>query len=518
VGEIDLLHDEIGASGQIWLGDERWASATDADLRLRRLDDGGGNPTLVFTDITANWSSAEPSLGNHQWAQRTLLVFSREFQDGKRFLRLHTHARADLTLSTAFAVVPTGQFNAWRPDVATDYAGGAPDTLLVVFQRETDLSFFNSATSDVYGSLVDVVIGTAGASFAIASSGVVDNERPTVGKIRIGGAGTWTVAYQSISAPVTAGSSWDIVVRRVDRNLTVTAPHVVGSTLEHEMAPRLGGINGSQVLVHVRSSVADAGAKPTGSAGHDVVSRRLDWNGANFTQPFVATQLESAPDARIVLTGIDLDRDTGSHYALTYRSTATENVYLKMLGHRAYALGETLVFDAVGNDTSLGGAVAYDDDNQRFLLGYATNIPGFGTVTVRPYVHPTAPAPFSSGSSCGSGQLSWLGSQLIGDGSVAVRMTNAPVGAISLVLFATGTASAQLFGLPPVVDGCWLLVPTGGPDYLGFVDPQLGPTATWTFGLPEQLAPFTLRLQGVHFDATNTQVLSTARLSVPLVK
>jgi hypothetical protein len=517
VGELDLLHDEQGIDGQVWLVVERWASATDGDLRLRRMDDGGADVTLVWTDISASWSSAEPSLGNHEFAQRTLLAFSRHFSDDTRRVRLHSHDRADFALSTSFAALSTGDFNAWRPDVATDYTAGAPDTLLVVFQRETDLSFFNSATSDIYGALVDVGIEWAAPAFAIASSGVTDNERPTVGKIQSGGAGTWTVAYQSIDAPVAVGSSWDIVVRRVDRNQVVTAPFTVGSSLEHEMTPRLAGSNGTQVLAYVRSAVADVGAKPSGTVGYSVISRRLDWNGG-FSTPFGGMQLENAPDARLVLTGFDVDRDTDSHYALTYRSTVTNNVYLEMLGYRGYALGETLVFDAVGNDASLGGAVTFDEDNQQFLLGYSYNIPGLGLERIVPYVHPTAPAVFTSGTGCGSGQLSWLGSQLIGDGSVGVRMTNAPVGGITTVLFATATASAQLFGLPPVVDGCWVLVPTGGPDYLGFVDPQLGPTSTWTFALPESLAPFTLRLQGVHFDATNTQVLTTARLSVPLVK
>ena len=518
VGEIDLLRDEQGASGEIWLCAERWASATDCDLRLRRCDDDGANATIVFSDITATWSAAEPSLGNHEYAHRTLLVFSRHFSDDTRRLRFHPHDRTDFALSTSAYVVPTGSFNAWRPDVATDYTGGAPSTLLVVFQREEDLTFSNSATSSIHGCLIDVSLGVANAPFAIIGNGISDNERPTVGKLRAGGAGTWTVAYQTINTPLWAGASWDIELRRVDRNGMVTAPYSVGAGSEHEMAPRLGGNNGTHVLTYVRSSVADVGAKPSGNVGHTLVGRRVDWNGASFSPPYGGTLLEVAPDARIVQTGIDLDRTTGSHYALTYRSTVTENVYLDVLGYRGYSLGETLVFDAVGNDASLGGAVAYDEDNERFLLGYSYNIPGLGLEQIVPYVHPGAPAPSTSGSGCGSGQLSWLGSQLIGDGSVSVRMTKAPAGAITTVLFATTTASLQLFGLPPVVDGCWLLVPTGGPDYLGFVDPQLGPNATWTFPLPESLSPFTLRLQGVHFNATNTQVLTTARLSVPLVR
>lgn len=185
-------------------------------------------------------------------------------------------------------------------------------------------------------------------------------------------------------------------------------------------------------------------------------TRRLDWNGA-FSTPFGGMQLENAPDARIVTTGFDFDRETGSHYALTYRSTVIDNVYLVMLGYRGHGLGETLVFDAVGNDASLGGAVTFDEDSQQFLLGYSYNIPGLGLERIVPYVHPTAPAVSTSGIGCGSGQLSWLGSQLIGDGSVSVRMSNAPIGGITTVLFATATASAPLFGFPPVVDGagCW---------------------------------------------------------------
>lgn len=519
VGEIDLIHDSQAAGGQIWLVAERWASATDADLRLRRVDNGGGGATLVWTDITANWSSTGPSLGLHRYAQRTLLAFARHFfVDGKRLVRVHTHDRADFVLSTSFAPVWTGDFNAWRPDVSTDYAAGAPSTLLVVFQREGDLAFANSGTSIVQGTIVDVDTGTTGTPFDIEATPGEDHERPVVAKVRAGGSGAFGVAYQTIGAGGGAHIDWDVQMRRVDRNAVVSAATEISLVSGHDMAPHIAGENGDLLLVWVRSSAAVAGAKPLGDVGQTLVAYRVQWNGAGYTTLLPGQQLEHNVDPRIVVTGFDRNRDTQSHYAVTYRSTATENAYLDVLGFDGASLGQHLLFDAAGNDASSGGAVAYDEDNEQFLLGYAYNIPGLGLEYVRPFVHPSAPAITSSGSACGTGNLDWIGSQLIGDGSVSVRLQNAPVGAIATVLFATSTASLQLFGVAPIVDGCWLLVPNAGPDFLGWVPPQLGPNPVWTFGLPSALTSVTLRLQGVHFDAGNTQVFTTERLNVPLVK
>jgi hypothetical protein len=101
---------------------------------------------------------------------------------------------------------------------------------------------------------------------------------------------------------------------------------------------------------------------------------------------------------------------------------------------------------------------------------------------------------------------------------VRLRLSNLPAGAISTVLAGTATANVPLLGVPPVLNGCWLLVPNTGAGSLGFLSIAVGPTATWFLDLPEWLDPMTVHFQGIHFDAAGAAVLTTQRLSVPLVK
>ncbi len=48
--------------------------------------------------------------------------------------------------------------------------------------------------------------------------------------------------------------------------------------------------------------------------------------------------------------------------------------------------------------------------------------------------------------------------------------------------------------------------------------PTVGPSASWVLRLPTWLDTGTLYFQGVHFDATNSQIFTTQRLNVPIVK
>lgn len=84
---------------------------------------------------------------------------------------------------------------------------------------------------------------------------------------------------------------------------------------------------------------------------------------------------------------------------------------------------------------------------------------------------------------------------------------------------ATAPASVQLFGIPPFVDGCWLLIPSTGPDFLGIVDVGFGHLPVWNFVLPEFLVSYTYYFQDFHTDGSaNFSLVSTQRLAVPLVR
>lgn len=517
VGSIDLLRDDSGTSGNLWLATERWAAANDADLRLRRVDDDGQSSTLVFTDITTSWSSAEPSLGLHLYAHKTLLVFSRDFAvTNIRRLRWHAHDRADFTLQTGVLTIDSNDQNAWRPDVATDYTAGATDSLLVVFQRDGAGNFINTTTSTIYGSLIDLG-GVAGPSFPIAANGTQDHERPTVGKIQSGGAGNWAVAWQVISNGAGSHPDWDLELCRVNRSAVVTAATNV-DTGQHDLAPRLAGVNDTQVLAWTRASTAVVGTRPIGANGEDLQTRRYDWDGTSFQWSNAGWYVSSNPDARVQLTGIDVDRTTRSHYLLTYRSTVTDNVYLASLGYRGHVVAPLTVWSAGIGENSVSGAVTYDEDAEQFVLGYGVNHAAVAYAHIDRYAHPTAAAITTTGIGCGTGQLSWIGSQLIGDEGVTVRLDNVAPGALMVVLLGTTTVNTALLGVPAVHNGCWLLVPNTGVGSLGFLPLGIGPAANWSLDLPEWLDPMTLRIQGFHFDGANTEVFTTQRLNVPIVK
>ena len=93
-----------------------------------------------------------------------------------------------------------------------------------------------------------------------------------------------------------------------------------------------------------------------------------------------------------------------------------------------------------------------------------------------------------------------------------------PPGALATILVGTQPTNQLLTGQPPVQNGCWLLVPASGPGALATLPIGFGPSLSYDFDLPEWLGPLNLEFQGVHFDAATVEVLTTTRLSVPLIK
>lgn len=522
VVELDLMRDTALLYGNLWHATSRAASASDLDLYVRRTNDDGSNTVDIFVDLNTTWSTIEPSIGMHAASGLALVAFTRDFDgNGFRKIRYHEHSRYDNFQQNHFTAINTDPDNAWRPDVAHDLNPVSAGGLLVVFQREDTGVFANVAASEIVGCTIALPSAVAGPQFVIAQSLVEDMERPVIGKRQAGDAAEWTVAWQviGVGAPFSPHIDWDIEVRKVDVNGPLGTSHAVAFVAQatHQMAPRLTGFGDSQRIVYTASLVSDAGPKPMGENGHLIYSRNIQWNGAVPT--FLGSSaLQSDADARLVLLGFDVDRDTGDHAFLTFRSTVTNNVYFRTLGYNGMWTDYGTVFAAPAGNTVSGGAVVYDLAANRFVIAYGRNPAGGGSIELRSYEYETAPAPTLGGLGCGSGTLAWDGLQLIGSASSGVTMTNAPAGALMTVLVGTAPFSAVLNGIPPIVNGCWLLVPNVGPDALGFLPGAIGPNHSWTLPLPESLDPLTIYFQGVHFDATNTQVYTTQRLTVPIVK
>ena len=520
---IDLVRDDY--HDDLWLAMSRWVSASDADLWLRRADDDGGNAADLFTDLSASWSTTQPSLGQHLATGKFLLAFSRRFVTGAQKLRFHLHHRNDAVLQTHVANLGDNAVNAWRPDVATDLNTSAAAVLAVVWQSEGNgFPLVDLPDSRVFGAAVDLTgTGTAGTPFVIAQDPAFDHERPQIGKM-IGTSQHLAVVYQQIDSGLVPGGAqptWGAALRSVTAAGAVGAVTMVNDQVVgfHRMAPRLAGFDQTQIVSWNSASTNLAGPHPTDVVGAEINCRRHFWNGTTFAPTHQVHNIASSADRRLLTTGFDADRTTRSHYGISYRSTVTDQVYFEMLGLTGDTLATEVVYVPAANEVTGVGAVCFDDDDDHFVIAFErTQAGGSSAARLVRFAQLTAPPPSHGGIGCSNALLSWNGSQLIGSAFGRVILDGVPPGALMTVALATQPFAQPLLGVPYVVNGCWLLVPNTGPDHLGFFAPGFGPQANWTLPLPEFLPAMTLHFQGFHFDATSSVVTTTQRLSVPIVK
>jgi hypothetical protein len=519
IAEVAIAHDPFG-SKNLWVAEVRYAGG-DADLWLWRTDADGQNPILAYSDLSASWSAIEPSLGISRGGASTLLAYTRDvLSNQRRVLRLHDHSRFNLAFegTVLFPIGPTNR-NCWRPTVGHDLAIGS-STLLVAFQVEEDNPFSNVLASAIYGLEVDCAgAGSFGSAFAIAEQAAVDHERPSLAKVN-GSAREWTVAYQRYQHFLPNGFSWDAALRRINPGNVVSAEFLIDTATagQHEMTPKLAGHDDRLMLFTVASTIAESAQKPQGSAGHRIRGTRLEWNGAGYALPHGSRTLQSNGDPRLELGGADFDFHSGSHFALTFRSNATETLYLRTYGYQGLELGSDVIDQpTTGIGRVIAGGVCFQASNDEFIAGYGIDDPGVTSASrIRRRTY-TGLFPVSTGgSACIGTQLGWYGSRLVGTEQCGFQFTNAPANTFTVVLLATTSASLQLFGIDGVHDGCWLLVPLGGPDYLGMLGPIVGANGSWQVSLPETLPNVALRGQAVTFDPAFGEFFSSSRVTAPI--
>ncbi|MCU0866711.1 MAG: hypothetical protein MUC36_23250 [Planctomycetes bacterium] len=521
VVDVAIAHDAMGVKN-VWYAEVRQTGA-DADLRLLRCDENGQNPILVFSDITASWSSIEPALGINVPAASAVLAWTRHLvASDTRRVRVHVHDRLDLGFDGTVVLVPNQpDTHHWRPTVGHELSPVSFTSVLIAYQVENGVAFANGAFSQIHA--VELACGGTGsvtAQFPVAQTAFVDHERPTLAKVAVGPTRVWTVGYQRHAG--LANSDWSIGIRRINAANVVGAEQLVDNLVaqQHEMAPKLGGSDDRLMLFCTASTIAESLPKPGNANGHRIRGTRLDWNGVAFAAPHGTEVLESEVDARLELGGVDFDRNSGSHWGLGFRSNVTQNVYLGVYGFRGEQVRrETLGAPTTGLGTSVGGAVCFQADDDEFVAAYGIADPGLNSVSwLRRSQYPITLGVTASGASCTPVQLAWYGSTWVGTEHCGVQFSNAPAGSFTLVLVAVAPASLQLFGIDGVHDGCWLHVPLGGPDYVGNLPLVVGGAGSWQLSLPEVLGPGTLRFQGVNFDPASNEFFSTNRMNVPIVK
>jgi len=519
--EVDVAHDPLGAKG-LWFAEVR-AVGTDTDLRLIRTEDDGSAPFAVYTDLSANWASFEPSIGINSAAAKTVLAFTRHLQTDTRGVRVHVHDRLDLAFDGTWVSMPnTGGRNQWRPAVGHDLAPVSLTTLLIAYQVETTGAFSNISTSAIHGA--EFACGGNGSvvsQFVISELAGTDQERPTVGKVASGPARTWTIAYQRYQ-PFGSGFDWDVAMRRIDSAWAIGGETVTGNFLPdaHEMAPVLAGCDDRLMLFTACSTVAESIAKPNGVNGHRIYGRRLGCSGFAVWTAIGPLVMQENADARLEISGADFDTTTQSHWALAFRSNVTENVYLRVYGYHANGVSyDTVDAPTTGLGTSKHGGVCFQVDDSEFIVGYGIDDPGVGSylrMCRRDY--PVVPAPTTSGLACNTTTLGWNGAQWIGSQFSGPTFAGAPAGSATVLIVATATASLQIFDVEGVQDGCWLLLPLNGPDHLGLTTGIVGAAGAWQLPLPAWLDNMVLRFQAVTFDPATGLYTSSSRLNVPIGK
>lgn len=521
IAEVAVAHDPLGTKN-LWLAEVRY-TGDDADLLVYRADTNGENPVLVFTDVSASWSSIEPSLGVNRPGASTIVAWTRHIHTGDtRRVRLHVHDRLDVAFDNTVVYVPSaGGRNHWRPTVGHELSPVSFTSSLLAWQVESSGAFSNVLASEIHAAMVSCNgTGSVGTPFVVRAGVGTDFERPSLAKVDVGPTRVWTLAYQRYEfAP--GGFQWDIGLSRIDDAAGVGAEFVIDDGAEslHEMAPRLAGVDDRMMVFCTASATADTLAKPNGANGHRILGTRIDWSNGGFTTPHGTLTLQQNGDARLELGGADHDLITHSHWAMTFRSNVTQTVYLRQHGFTGAQIGSyTLETPTTGLGTSIAGGVTWLNNEGDFLAAYGIDDPGVGSYLRVRGIADTYPPAWYQGTACTTTELYWYGPRWIGSEFSGVGFLDAPANSITMVIAALAPASLQMFGFEGVHDGCWLLVPIAGPDFITLLSPIQGPDGNWSVPLPEWLDDDQIHFQGVTLDAATNEYFTTRRMTVELNK
>jgi len=521
--ELDVVRDSETVNDPVWMCYTVWASAGDRDLYFRRFTDTGQVSALMYYDVTSSWSTQGGRCSYDAVDNHGVVVFDRYFPlTATRRLRFHSHLRSDLVTNLTWSTIATSD-NAWRADVGgTDYGSVSPSTIVVWQQEPNGGIFQNTTTSDIYACFLDVAAGTATAPFVIANGTLQDQERPSVNQTALGlGTTGWLVAYQTISTNVLGGDDWDVALKRVDPTGSVSPAMLIDNTSSsHKMAPMVEGRHTRYMVAFTSSTQAQLPGAPTDNVGHQVRAVRVDWpaGAAAGTEPFGTEVVASYGSARARLAGLAHDRNSLSHWALMHHSDFSQNLYFTTHGYQGEVVQSEVVISPSGSDTSGPGGLSFNEFADEFVIGYAVN-GATNYVTMDRFAYPFVPPAFTSGIACSPAQLSWVGSQVIGNGYGYIRVTGAAQDSLHVMVMATAPASQILSGIPVIQNGCWLLVPNTGADHVGLFGLEIGANPVYPLPLPEFLSTDTYYFQDFHTIGNgNLTLISTPRLTLPIVK
>ena len=536
VGEVDICRDDEATTNNVMITYTRDASALDGDVWARLCNDDLSGGALVFSDITTSWDTDETSCAFVGGADRFVIALRRYFRTltpTQSRIRAHVHDSGSLVLNTLYASLFTSSSrNEWRPDVGGVESFYAGDDAMIVFQSENNAggNFAATSTSEIWGVVFDPTTtnGTFGAEFAIYASGVLDNERPSVNQVAVGGTSlSWIVMLQSYNNSI-AGDDWDIIGKQVDNAAGVSTGQFISDFAQlgtdHQLGPVVEGSDGRYAVAFATVDVAYTPYKTSLISGKALQVERFDWaHGVSAPSGNKAPmQIRANTDRRWEATGLGYDSNDDSHYAVGFRavSPGVPAAYFARVGFNGEVteggLGGGSVLYYVASQRPTMVSCVFDNDSGDFLFAYGVDD---NTSTQPVYGHAleyAAVTPDSvSGTGCSTATIAWIGNQQIGAEFNYLWINNpgTPVGHFPIV--SLGTTDLLIVD-PAVFPGCRLLVQATGPNYLATLPFQFGETVDYTIALPEFLDPMTLYFQDWMFDGT--LFYGTQRLTVPIVK
>ena len=446
----------------------RQFSASDFDGYGRLTDDDFSGTTLVFTDVTASWSTGRAGVCFVGGANRWALCLERNFTTTIR-TRVYTHDSAVTTLNsgtTSFHDPAGGETNRYPAigGVAGFFSG---NSALVVYQADVTATNSNTANSVVYGVLFDASTNTFGTRFDIDTfAGNDDCEYPDVCPESEGGTTSWVVVYQRLDNGIT-NDDWDVQANRVAPSGAVATSYFMGpasGSPKHKLRPVVAGRGGRFIVAMLRSD-------GTGDTGAEIVVERFNWSDTAPTPTKLGpkTILVDAVTPNFVMGGLAYDNNTDSHWGLVYQrgGYVTGDTYVARLGYSGGITESAVLYN--GPNGSWSPNIAFNDDLNEFMCVYASNdnaptgLPVYGQ---RLQYDPNA-LNVVYGAGCGAGVIGANRAPKAGDEYYTLNLTGLPNGTVAglLICAAPGALpldSIGMLGCILSVDSTAMLISAGG--------------------------------------------------------
>ena len=532
-GEIEVAHDGTSNVAAILCAYTRETSATDSDVFVRSGPSTGQLNHSVFSDINTNTSSDHARCayvaGSSKWAvvYENLVVASQQMQI--RGVVLPANPMAQVTISIPHLVVPGT--HEWRPEVGGVLLGGTGNRALVVCQREASTTqFANTANSTVWGMFFDTSTtnGTWSADFLIQGNATDDTERPSLNRASEGGSGySWLVVCQAFTNNA-GNDDWDLFGRLVNQAGAVSAQAWISSLgTTHKLGAQVTGCFGRYAVLF--STANTSIGKNLDVVGTELRLERLDWPHGQASQSasgdFPVLTVDTRAVRTLEPTGIAHDHTSRSHWMPAWRNSSTSPaIYATRVGYSGQPLQSPDLVQGTGFTSPGKATVLFSSNVGETTVLWPQEDAGFYTIWRRRFDQPSPSAPSVVAGTCNNLTLSWTGpssvtavNQRIGSAFCGPRVQGAGVNDLHLMLLAIGTANVPV-AHPLLGNGCTLLVPFTGPEYIASLPALVGNDAQWTLPLPEALSPVTLHFQDWVLQANNGLFWGTGRLTVPLTR